>query len=111
MTTGLVVIIYGSKNRPTKIENCCVFSVFRGISVLDVERADVSFTLPVFWSCEYSLCDTDKLLLLAAYFAFLKKEKKNHALSWFRSGMSKSFYTVGHIQATLMLNGQDHSKT
>lgn len=76
MTTGLVVIIYGSKNRPTKIENCCVFSVFRGISVLDVERADVSFTLPVFWSCEYSLCDTDKLLLLAAYFAFLKKEKK-----------------------------------
>lgn len=53
-----------------------MFSVFRGISVLDVERADVSFTLPVFWSCEYSLCDTDKLLLLAAYFAFLKKEKK-----------------------------------
>lgn len=76
MTTGLAVIIYGSKNRPTKIENCCVFSVFRGISVLDVERADVSFTLPVFWSCEYSLCDTDKLLLLAAYFAFFKKEKK-----------------------------------
>lgn len=108
MTTGLAVIIYGSKNRPTKIENCCVFSVFRGISVLDVERADVSFTLPVFWSCEYSLCDTDKLLLLILHFF---KKKKNHALSWFRSGMSKSFYTVGHIQATLMLNGQDHSKT
>lgn len=53
-----------------------MLSVFRGISVLDVERADVSFTLPVFWSCEYSLCDTDKLLLLDAYFALKKKGGK-----------------------------------
>lgn len=31
-----------------------LLSVFRGISVVDVERADISFTVPLFWSCEYS---------------------------------------------------------
>lgn len=43
--------------------NPCLLSVFRGISVLDVERADVSFALPLFWSCEYSLWHWDDVQL------------------------------------------------
>ena len=35
---------------------------FRGVSVLDVERADVSSSLPVFWSCEYSPCSVRVML-------------------------------------------------
>lgn len=73
--------------------NSCLLSVFRGISVVDVERADISFALPLFWSCEYThnfhsncclVCITNDAL---SWLRLLDTHKKNDdysaAQSWF----------------------------
>lgn len=44
-----------SSSSQDKVIKPFVLPVFRGISVVDVERADISVALPLFWTCEYNV--------------------------------------------------------
>lgn len=53
--SGVWVCVFGVGGWFTITARNVTFGVFfRGISVMDVERTDISVALPLFWSCEYS---------------------------------------------------------